>query len=661
MQSVTVFRISGHGESNVDSLKDLCIQFIVRNFNTLVTRCSDGENTKYVWRFYHSLHSSDEAFLVGLIMFHLVEAGVLKCEHLGLFSKEYVNLYAVRLRNMHLTPESLSFLRGHSLVSLSAADITGVDGLNLVLSLDETNLAHLKKLCLTGTTVPHAVILPLITALGNLKALLNLELSGMDLNSEHLRELVLTLPRLESLDISLTMVSNIEFLSDLKDSLRELKMHSLRVPQGRCFEHILSTILKLQNLRILDVSYYLKGGDVRCQSVDRLCEPGVLPHLVQLDMGGNPFGLTVEDVKIWDAKLWEPFYENAESIIDFCSIRDDNCFSLSLSFRKLIENHSELNFLGLASWTPPDDLSYFDRLRAQYPTVTVLGGNSAEQMIKAIKEYSGNSPHLLHTFERIENFVNSDASYMTSNLLKHVIRAVMMNVSRCSILTRGLRILHNCAVRHVTEDDYSRLLIQKIVDISFIVAEMYHGEKVANDAAATIEILMQLHRYDIDSKQFYEMVLQNAISAGCLREKDKAITRLLYYLVTMPLADLDEISTNERLLKFLIWCSAVVSLEKSQVEEIQARLNDHDLSYLVTDFPRFPPAYNPCIVPAIRRLVTSRPRVCRMFANLGGVEVLEEMSKVDMSPFVITTEIAATVEAVQNGLEESANEQPNSI
>ncbi|KAM3171178.1 hypothetical protein ACTXT7_017149, partial [Hymenolepis weldensis] len=363
-------------------MASLYVLYIAKNCNSVATECSDGEVPKDVYHLLHPDYFVEAAPAVGEIQRQLEETEMPKCEHLTSLSKEYVDLYCAHLCDTQLTPNSLSFLRGHTLVQISATNIVGVELLDFLQCLDAPTFATLQILCLSGIKMQKKRTLPAITALGRLKSLQSLDLSRTILNSRHLCVLAQSLQHLQSLDISLTRVNNINCLRGLKNSLRVLKMHGLRVRRRRCFKRFLSTILELQELRILDVSHYESGGDVRYRRVDRLCEWGVLPHLKELDISGNPFCLTGADVS------------------------------------KFIENHPNLNAIGLVAWRTPEDRPHFDEICATYPTINIVGGESEDQMIKAITMYSDRPLYLCSIIERIDNLFIHDVSYVTANLLK---------------------------------------------------------------------------------------------------------------------------------------------------------------------------------------------------------------------------------------------------
>ncbi|VDL18665.1 unnamed protein product [Hymenolepis diminuta] len=395
-------------------MADCCVLYIAKNFNSVATKCWDGEEQKDILHL-HPDYFAEAAPAVGETQRQPGETEMPKCEHLTSLSKEDVNLYCVHLCNMHLTPNSLSFLRGHTLVQISASNIVRVDLLDFLQCLDAPTFATLQILSLRGIKMRKKSTLPAITALGRLKSL------------QHL----------QSLDISLTRVNNINCLRELKDNLRVLKMYGLRVKRRRCFKRFLSTILELQELRILDASHYGVGGDVRYQHVDRLCGSGVLPHLKELDINGNPFCLTGVDVS------------------------------------KFTENHPNLKNIGLVAWRTPEDRPHFDGICATYPTINIVGGESEDQMIKALRMYSDRPLYLRSIIERVDNLHIHDVAYVTANLLKHVLTAIGGNISQRSVVASGVNLLYDIVKMRDDLNELPRELLGEMTNIALIGIEEY--------------------------------------------------------------------------------------------------------------------------------------------------------------------------------------------
>ncbi|VDO08370.1 unnamed protein product [Rodentolepis nana] len=251
----------------VPSLKNLCLDVIAKNFDLFITKCPRCDEEKYRWRVPRP-ESSIISPIADMIFKELGERRLLKWKYLSLFSTR-----------------------------INVADVTGIDLDDLAGSLSDGTIKSLHTLKLYRLPMKMVTKLSDMRALGQLQNLQYLDIRCMPLDSEGLSILVKNL-RLKHLDITETMVDDISCLTVLRNHLNVLIMHQLDVGQDDCFNQMLLTILELKELRQLDVSNLSYSSPSRVEAVDALLEPEQLPHLVHLEMSGNPFQCTLRDLHI---------------------------------------------------------------------------------------------------------------------------------------------------------------------------------------------------------------------------------------------------------------------------------------------------------------------------------------------------------------------------
>lgn len=175
--------------------------------------------------------------------------------------------------------------------------MSGINLNDFTNSLRDETFNNLHTLKLEKMFIEKTTKSPAITALGRLQNLIYFNISYTDLDSNDLRQLVKPLHQLQYLDISKTKVTDISCLLELKHNLKGLILHNLKLSSKRFVKRILSTILKLEELRVLDVSFLHNKVYSHLHSVDQFIGPDRLPHLQHLEMGNNPFELTIEEIK----------------------------------------------------------------------------------------------------------------------------------------------------------------------------------------------------------------------------------------------------------------------------------------------------------------------------------------------------------------------------
>lgn len=282
-------------KARIPSLKSLCVSFIVNNFDTFSTTCSDCAQPKLSWRLPYPGYYFPSS-VADMILKELAERKILKSKHLKLFSKQNVDLHSVYLRNIDLTPSSISIFRDFKLCKLVLENVKGIDLEDLSKNFSEGTFKGLHTLNLRNIAIGENTMLSSISSLGKFQHLRCLNISGTNLNSKFLAILVKRQSGIKFLDISETKVNNISCLRKLKN-LTGLIMHQLPLDTSSSFETALAALLKLNELRILDVSHHRLRASSRSSAVDVLIESQSLPHLNRFEINGNPYRLTTTDVR----------------------------------------------------------------------------------------------------------------------------------------------------------------------------------------------------------------------------------------------------------------------------------------------------------------------------------------------------------------------------
>uniref|UniRef100_A0A669BFF8 Zyg-11 family member, cell cycle regulator n=1 Tax=Oreochromis niloticus TaxID=8128 RepID=A0A669BFF8_ORENI len=173
----------------------------------------------------------------------------------------------------------------HRLLELDAArvnaDLTIPDILQ-GLATNKYCQESLQRLVLTGLTM-SSLEEPIWYRFSALQGLRSLSLANVDFYDSGLGD-VCSLPRLESLDLSNTSVTNLSPLLGLKERLRSLTLHQLKRLEMSTAQ-LLGVIGQLNVLQHLDISDDKQfTSDVARQL---LGQPGILPALVSLDVSGR--------------------------------------------------------------------------------------------------------------------------------------------------------------------------------------------------------------------------------------------------------------------------------------------------------------------------------------------------------------------------------------
>nr|CUU99577.1 hypothetical transcript [Hymenolepis microstoma] len=249
------------GIEELPSLKELCVKAVAEKLDSLVTNCSDCTEPTLTWRFPHS-NCSIASRMSGMILKELGDHKLLKQEHLSLSFQSTI-----------CASELLSTSTSHPVAIFDH-------------SFSEGTLLTLHTPNVPGMCIEKESKLSTMVELGKLHNLHRPDMSRTNVDSQCLGVLVNSFKRLRYLDISETKVMDISCLTQLKSSLRSLFHNKFKVSSIESFRQMLLTILEVKELRTLEVSNIEYRADSRLREVDRLIEPGMLPHLEHSEMGG---------------------------------------------------------------------------------------------------------------------------------------------------------------------------------------------------------------------------------------------------------------------------------------------------------------------------------------------------------------------------------------
>uniref|UniRef100_A0A671V5M9 Zyg-11 family member, cell cycle regulator n=1 Tax=Sparus aurata TaxID=8175 RepID=A0A671V5M9_SPAAU len=254
---------------------DLCLTYVSQNLECFCAKRPDGSLC-----FREAVLFPQE--LADQLLAKMATEGPLNDSTVGVFRNcEYLRLRRACIRTARISAEAFQkALCPHRLLELDAArvnaDLTIPD---ILQGLATNKYCQVKSECLTMSSLEE----PIRHRFSSLQGLRSLSLANVDFYDSGLVD-VCSLPRLESLDLSNTSVTNLNPLLGLKERLRSLTLHQLKRLEMSTGQ-LLGVIGQLDVLQHLDISDDKQfTSDVARQL---LGQPGILPALVSLDVSGR--------------------------------------------------------------------------------------------------------------------------------------------------------------------------------------------------------------------------------------------------------------------------------------------------------------------------------------------------------------------------------------
>uniref|UniRef100_A0A8C5DGD7 Protein zyg-11 homolog B n=1 Tax=Gouania willdenowi TaxID=441366 RepID=A0A8C5DGD7_GOUWI len=267
-------------EASPAPLVDLCLTYVSQNLECFCVKRPDGSLC-----FREAVLFPQE--LTDQLLTKMATEGLLNDSTVGVFRNcDYLRLRRACIRTARISAEAFQkALCPHRLLELDAArvnaDLTIPDILR-GLATNKYCQESLQRLVLTGLTISFLEE-PIWCRFRSLQGLRSLSLANVDFYDSGLID-VCSLPRLESLDLSNTSVTNLSPLLGLKERLRSLTLHQLKRLEMSTAQ-LLGVIGQLDVLQHLDISDDKQfTSDVARQL---LGQPGILPALVSLDVSGR--------------------------------------------------------------------------------------------------------------------------------------------------------------------------------------------------------------------------------------------------------------------------------------------------------------------------------------------------------------------------------------
>ncbi|KAA3671739.1 Zyg-11 protein [Paragonimus westermani] len=283
-------------KDNIPTLEDVCVRFVCKNLNFLTFVDGPEHELRRRWRFpYPNFRISPQP--AQKILLQLCKRNALDDERMSLFSSDSLNLISPVIKEANVSPASLRVLKEFRLSNLSAMNLPNVNLNSIIGCLGEWTVHNLISLNVTGTSIMCETNLPILVVLGRFKNLQVLNVSRTEFTTSNLQIVADDLSNLQHLNISRTRVTDISPLLAIRDRLTGLIMHRLELEHREDVEKLLWNIVQLHQLRTLDVSDRPQPAVGGFAAVSRLCSATALPHLVHLDLSGNPFGLRLEDAR----------------------------------------------------------------------------------------------------------------------------------------------------------------------------------------------------------------------------------------------------------------------------------------------------------------------------------------------------------------------------
>ncbi|XP_030062511.1 protein zyg-11 homolog isoform X4 [Microcaecilia unicolor] len=270
--------MSDREESSPRSLLDICLNFLSANLEKFCWERQDG-----TFCLQESAVFPQE--VADRLLQTMAFQGQLNEVTVGIFRGNQMRLKRACIQKAKIS--AIAFQKAfchHKLVELDAtgvnADITITD---IISGLSRSKWLQQNLQCLVLNSLTLSLEDPYERCFSHLSGLRSLSITNVLFYNEDLAD-VASLPRLESLDISNTSVTDITALVACKDRLRSLTIHHLKCLKMTTTQ-ILDVIRQLKHLNHLDISDDKQfTSDIACRLLE---EKDILPNLMSLDISGR--------------------------------------------------------------------------------------------------------------------------------------------------------------------------------------------------------------------------------------------------------------------------------------------------------------------------------------------------------------------------------------
>uniref|UniRef100_A0A8B9WDJ0 Zyg-11 family member B, cell cycle regulator n=1 Tax=Bos mutus grunniens TaxID=30521 RepID=A0A8B9WDJ0_BOSMU len=265
-------------EASPYSLLDICLNFLTTHLEKFCSARQDGTLCLQEPGVFPQ-EVADR--LLQTMAFH----GLLNDATVGIFRGNQMRLKRACIRKAKIS--AVAFRKAfchHKLVELDAtgvnADITITD---IISGLGSNKWIQQNLQCLVLNSLTLSLEDPYERCFSRLSGLRALSITNVLFYNEDLAE-VASLPRLESLDISNTSITDITALLACKDRLKSLTMHHLKCLKMTTTQ-ILDVVRELRHLNHLDISDDKQfTSDIALRLLE---QKDILPNLVSLDVSGR--------------------------------------------------------------------------------------------------------------------------------------------------------------------------------------------------------------------------------------------------------------------------------------------------------------------------------------------------------------------------------------
>uniref|UniRef100_A0A8D0QVS2 Podocan n=1 Tax=Sus scrofa TaxID=9823 RepID=A0A8D0QVS2_PIG len=265
-------------EASPYSLLDICLNFLTTHLEKFCSARQDGTLCLQESGVFPQ-EVADR--LLQTMAFH----GLLNDGTVGIFRGNQMRLKRACIRKAKIS--AVAFRKAfchHKLVELDAtgvnADITITD---IISGLGSNKWIQQNLQCLVLNSLTLSLEDPYERCFSRLSGLRALSITNVLFYNEDLAE-VASLPRLESLDISNTSITDITALLACKDRLKSLTMHHLKCLKMTTTQ-ILDVVRELKHLNHLDISDDKQfTSDIALRLLE---QKDILPNLVSLDVSGR--------------------------------------------------------------------------------------------------------------------------------------------------------------------------------------------------------------------------------------------------------------------------------------------------------------------------------------------------------------------------------------